>query len=60
MTDNTIFQKQIANKYQIYNSLFLTLPFKQIDDVGLLLPLLSKYCHENFDQRDPDFRNRPG
>jgi len=51
MTDNTLFQKQIANKYQIYNSLFLTLPFKQIADVGLLLPILSKYCHESFENK---------
>lgn len=51
MTDNTLFQNQIANKYQIYNSLFLTLPFKQIADVGLLLPLLSKYCQESFENK---------
>ncbi len=51
MTDNTLFQNKIANKYQIYNSLFLTLPFKQIADVGLLLPLLSKYCQESFEKK---------
>jgi len=54
MTKNTLFQTQVANKYQIYNSLFLTLPFKQIADVGLLLPLLSKYCQESFEnQKNP-------
>jgi phosphoenolpyruvate carboxylase len=48
MTVNSKFQNNIANKYQVYNSLFLTLPFKQVADVGLLLPLLNKYCHESF------------
>jgi phosphoenolpyruvate carboxylase len=42
------YQKNIVNKFLIYNSLFLKLPFEQISDVGLLLPLLSKYCHQGF------------
>ncbi|HOP23425.1 MAG TPA: phosphoenolpyruvate carboxylase [Gammaproteobacteria bacterium] len=42
------FQNNIATKFQIYNSLFLTLPFDQISNVGLLLPLLAKSCHAGF------------
>lgn len=45
---NSKYQKNIVNRYQIYNSLFLKLPFEQIADVGLLLPMLSKYCEESF------------
>ncbi len=48
MSSNTKFQKLIATKYQVYNSLFLTLPFEGVADVGMLLPLLSKYCLDEF------------
>ena len=48
MSSNTKFQKLIATKYQVYNSLFLTLPFEGVADVGMLLPLLSKYCTDEF------------
>ncbi len=55
MNLNSKFQSNVADKYQIYNSLFLTLPFAQIADVGLLLPMLAKHCDKGFSkQRDPD------
>ena len=48
MNLNSKFHNNIVNKYQIYNSLFLTLPYENIEDVGVLLPLLAKNCHEGF------------
>jgi len=49
MNNNSKYQKNIVNKFQVYNSLFLKLPFDQIANVGLLLPLLSKYCQQGFE-----------
>ena len=51
MSVNTKFEKLIATKYQVYNSLFLTLPFEQVADVGMLLPLLSRDCQAGFDEK---------
>tara|TARA_R110002051_G_scaffold55112_2_gene102927 strand:- start:23054 stop:25600 length:2547 start_codon:yes stop_codon:yes gene_type:complete len=34
------FKKSVQNKFNVYNSLFLNLPYKDIDDVGMLIPLL--------------------
>ncbi len=51
MSVNSKYQKNIVNKFLIYNSLFLKLPFEQIADVGLLLPLLTKYCQKGFESK---------
>ncbi len=51
MKKNTKFQNKIANKYQIYNSLFLTLPFAEIENIGLLLPMLSLHCKKGFENK---------
>lgn len=54
MNINNKYQKNIVNKFQIYNSLFLKLPFDQIANIGLLLPLLTKHCQQGFkDSLDP-------
>ncbi|WP_299057798.1 phosphoenolpyruvate carboxylase [uncultured Polaribacter sp.] len=42
------FNENVLSKYQIYNSVFTTLPFDTIDDTGVLLPLLHKVCNEGF------------
>lgn len=38
------FHENIELKYQLYNSLFLTLPLDAVEQTGLLLPLLQKAC----------------
>ena len=38
------FNEHVLSKFQIYNSLFLTLPFKSILKTSLLLPLFSEHC----------------
>ncbi|MCG1034779.1 phosphoenolpyruvate carboxylase [Polaribacter sargassicola] len=42
------FNENVLSKYQIYNSIFTTLPFDTIDDTGVLLPLLHKVCKKGF------------
>jgi len=42
------FQDKIAIKYQIFNSLFLTLPFEEITNTGVLLPVLFHECEKGF------------
>ncbi|MEJ1223174.1 phosphoenolpyruvate carboxylase [Sediminicola sp. 1XM1-17] len=34
------FKKSVHNKFNIYNSLFLSLPYRNIENVGMLIPLL--------------------
>lgn len=43
------FQNQVALKFQLYNSLFLTLPIDEINNTGILLPLLSDYCQKGLE-----------
>ncbi len=42
------FNQQILSKYQIYNSIFITLPFDQISNTGELLPLFKNVCENGF------------
>ncbi|MFN4122643.1 MAG: phosphoenolpyruvate carboxylase [Flavobacteriales bacterium] len=42
------FHRQVALRYQLYNSLFLLLPFEGIFKTGTLLPLFSKCCEDGF------------
>lgn len=42
------FNERVLSKYQIYNNLFLTLPFKDITKTGILLPLFSSFCETAF------------
>lgn len=46
MSDNIqqSYQELVELKYQLYNSLFLTLPLDAIEQTGLLLPLLQESC----------------
>ena len=38
------FNEVVRSKFQIYNSLFLTLPFDSIKKTSLMLPLFKDYC----------------
>jgi phosphoenolpyruvate carboxylase len=42
------FNQNVLSKYQIYNSVFITLPFNAIDNTGALLPLFSEICDTGF------------
>ncbi|MDH3323666.1 MAG: phosphoenolpyruvate carboxylase, partial [Flavobacteriaceae bacterium] len=42
------FNQHILTKYQIYNSIFITLPFDNISNTGVLMPLLNQLCQDGF------------
>ena len=61
------FQEQVALKYQLYNGLFLGLPFEDLDDTGVQLPLFANECREKLQAgKSPAeivtqyFKERPG
>jgi phosphoenolpyruvate carboxylase len=42
------FNENVLSKYQIYNSIFMTLPFDTISNTGVLLPLFHDICEKGF------------
>ncbi|KGO83422.1 phosphoenolpyruvate carboxylase [Flavobacterium beibuense F44-8] len=44
------FKENVELKYQLFNSIFMTLPFDDIDNTGVLLPLFTDVCEEGFTQ----------
>lgn len=44
----TRFNENVLAKYQIYNSIFMTLPFDTISKTGVLLPLFHEVCKNGF------------
>ncbi|MGP1992693.1 phosphoenolpyruvate carboxylase [Zobellia laminariae] len=40
------FKKSVNNKFNVYNSLFLNLPYRDIENVGMLIPLLLDQCQK--------------
>ena len=44
------FQNSVGIKFQLYNSLFLSLPFYGVDKTGILLSLFNTDCEEGFAQ----------
>ncbi|MBU3953332.1 MAG: phosphoenolpyruvate carboxylase, partial [Proteobacteria bacterium] len=45
----TEFEKLVNNKFTMYNSLFLTLPFQSISQTGNLIPLLEDRCRKGLE-----------
>ncbi|WP_108804039.1 phosphoenolpyruvate carboxylase [Aquimarina sp. Aq107] len=45
------FNHNVLTKYQIYNSIFITLPFDEITNTGVLLPLFKEVCEKGYDQK---------
>ena len=48
----TRFNQNVLSKYQIYNSIFMTLPFDAITKTGALLPLFHETCQKGFANQD--------
>jgi phosphoenolpyruvate carboxylase len=44
------FNENVLSKYQIYNSIFMTLPFDTISNTGVLLPLFHEVCKKGFQE----------
>ncbi len=40
------FKKSVNNKFNVYNSLFLNLPYRNIENVGMLIPLMLDQCQK--------------
>ncbi|GHB88632.1 phosphoenolpyruvate carboxylase [Persicitalea jodogahamensis] len=47
---NQVFQEAVVTKYNIFNSLFLSLPYRGVFQTGSLLPLLTQKCEEGFEK----------
>ncbi len=43
------FQKSVTNKFNLYNSLFLNLPYSNISSIGMLIPILHQACKAGLD-----------
>jgi len=41
-----VFKKSVNNKFNVYNSLFLNLPYPNIENVGMVIPLLLDQCQK--------------
>jgi len=48
----TRFNENVLSKFQIYNSIFMTLPFDTISNTGVMLPLFHDVCKNGFDKRE--------
>ncbi len=46
----TVFKNEVTTKFDLYNSLFLTLPFYQVKKTGLALPYFFSHCEEGIEQ----------
>jgi phosphoenolpyruvate carboxylase len=45
------FKNYVGIKFQLYNSLFTSLPFHRIEKTGILLSLLANNCEEGFKKK---------
>ncbi len=45
------FRNEVGVKFQLYNSLFTSLPFHRIEKTGILLSLLSNICEEGYKKK---------
>ena len=48
----TRFKQNVLSRFQIYNSIFMTLPFDSITKTGVLLPLFHETCKNGFENGD--------
>ena len=44
------FEEHVGLKYQIYNGLFLDLPFHRVRQSSIMLPLFTSYCRERLEE----------
>ncbi|AKA35812.1 phosphoenolpyruvate carboxylase [Flagellimonas lutaonensis] len=48
------FKKSVTNRFNVYNSLFLNLPYTDMENVGILVPILLDQCEKGLKQgKDP-------
>ncbi len=44
------FENEVISRFQLYNSVFSTLPYSHISKTSTLLPFFSEFCSHGFDQ----------
>lgn len=44
------YENRVKKRFDVYNSLFLNLPFRQISNIGMLIPLLQYECKEGLEE----------
>lgn len=44
------FDKSVRNRFNVYNSLFLNLPFRKISNVGVLVPLITQMAQKGLEK----------
>ncbi|MFW6223651.1 MAG: phosphoenolpyruvate carboxylase [Spirochaetota bacterium] len=49
MKNYDAFYEQVALKFQIYNGLFLNLPFEQVKPAAIMLPMFADFCRERLE-----------
>jgi len=49
----TTFNHEVVTRFELYNSLFQTLPFYQVKDTGILLPFFSSHCEKEVGKQLP-------
>jgi phosphoenolpyruvate carboxylase len=50
----TAFNHEVVTRFELYNSLFQTLPFYQVKDTGILLPFFNSHCEKGvINQQSP-------
>src|ERR1700761_3112441 len=47
----TAFNNEVVTRFELYNSLFQTLPFYQVKDTGILLPFFSSHCEKEVNKQ---------
>jgi len=46
------FNENVLAKYQIYNGIFMTLPFDKVSNTGALLPLFMQVCEQGYAEEE--------
>ena len=55
LTKKERFNEKVLSKYNIYNSIFSTLPYENIYNTGYMLPLFSELCSSSYEKNmDPE------
>ena len=50
-----LFENEVVTRFELYNSLFLTLPFYKVKHTGILLPFFTTHCEKGVSEKlDPE------
>ena len=52
LTKKERFNDKVLSRYQVYNSIFSTLPYESIANTGVMLPLFEKICIEGYENNN--------